>query len=85
MKDWRGTPITEGSKIIYPGRVGSHMYVTEADVLEITTKANPYGLGDPVPALRVRRTRDTGFGTPKAIENAKPSLIDAISRVTVVG
>ncbi len=77
MKDWRGTSIVPGSIIVYPGRHRSHMWMMEAEVLEIVQiwEWNQFKW-----ALRVQPLRQGTYGRT----NMKPVRITALERVTVV-
>lgn len=33
MKDWRGTPIVNGSIVVYPSRQGSSLWMSEGEVV----------------------------------------------------
>ncbi len=70
MKDWRGTPIEEGSTVVYPGRVSSALWMNEAKVVEVQDGR-----------LKVHRTARSrrGWGTTD-----KVTYLTAIDRVTVV-
>lgn len=82
LKDWRGTPITAGCTIVYPGRASSSMWMNEGTVKEINVKLVSRWNGDPerVTTLTVVRTRTTGYGAIKS----QPYTIDSVDRVTVV-
>jgi hypothetical protein len=79
LKDWRGTAITAGSIIVYPGRHSSSLWMTEATVLSVTERPTYRG---PERVLVVLPSRTQGY-TPT---NWKPRkvTITAIDRVTVV-
>lgn len=34
-RDWRGTPITVGSTVVYPSRQGSSLWMNEGEVVSI--------------------------------------------------
>jgi hypothetical protein len=81
--DWRGTPIETGALIVYPGRQSSHMWMVEAEVIEIREEdkwsyIDP--LGEIVTVLIVQPLRQGRFGRP----NKRPVKITALERVTVV-
>jgi len=78
MKDWRGTLITPGSIIVYPGRQSSSMWMVEAEVLEIF---QDWHWDRFVWALRVQPTRVGRYGE----RSLKPVKITALERVTVIG
>ena len=83
MKDWRGNVIEPGSLIVYPGRHSSHMWMVEAEVLELTQVVSPYDYYNtkPIPALRVQPLRQGTYSRP----NKKPVTLTALERITVVG
>lgn len=35
VKDWRGKPIKVGSKVVYPSRQGSSLWMSEGEVVRI--------------------------------------------------
>lgn len=35
VTDWRGVEIQVGDRVIYPGRQGSHLWMVEAEVVEV--------------------------------------------------
>lgn len=76
IRDWRGTPIVVGSVVVYPGRYGSTMWMSEAEVIEILERDTwPNGKHT---AVKVRRIRDN-YGDAEST-----SYLTALSRVTVV-
>jgi len=77
MKDWRGTPITPGCIIVYPGRQSSHMWMVEGEVLEIF---QDWHWDRFVWTLRVQPLRQGTYGRT----NKKPVKITALERVTVI-
>lgn len=77
MIDWRGTPITPGSIIVYPGRQSSSMWMVEAEVLEVYQQDQ---WGDLIWTLKVQPIRAGSFGRT----NKKPVKITALERVTVI-
>lgn len=83
IKDWRGNEIKIGSKIVWPGRSGSSMWMTEGEVVDIKIKKETnYQLQEiDVPTLYVKSSKATGFyyTQPK-----KLSVIKVIDRVTVI-
>ena len=50
MVDWRGQEFTVGSRVVYPGRQGSSLYMVEATVVELSP-------------FRVQRTGQDGITT----------------------
>lgn len=38
MTDWRGTSIKVGDIVVYPSRQGSHLWMTEGEVVEVTPR-----------------------------------------------
>lgn len=86
IKDWRGNEIKVGSKILWPGRGGSRLWVTEGEVVEIRMKKRHSWDSDSdlVPVLKVRT-----FGSTSGLYHPdKPdptlSTIHVIDRVTVI-
>lgn len=77
MNDWRGTPITKGAIIVYPGRQSSHMWMVEAEVIDVITIEQ---WNKEIPALLVQPLRAGFLGATKK----KPVKITAIERVTVI-
>lgn len=71
IKDWRGNEIKIGSTIVYPGRSGSSMWMTEAKVIDIQHKAQFPWEPTPVPILKID-------------VNGVITTIKRIDRVTVV-
>lgn len=81
LKDFRGTPITVGSVIVYPGRQSSSLWMTEAVVEEIITRTS--WNDREVPALRVRPTLTTGY--PEIPDSGgKIVVIEQVGRIVVV-
>lgn len=78
MKDWRGNPVVPGSIIVYPGRQSSHLWMVEAEVLEIF---QDWHWDNFVWALKVQPIRQ---GVQMRTDK-KPVKITALERVTVVG
>ena len=68
MKDWRGKAIKKGSRIVYPGRQGSSIWVVEAEVL---------GVKDGGIVVQPVRTTGTAVAT-------RPVHIKNVDRVTVI-
>lgn len=79
LKDWRGTSITPGSTIVYPGRHSSSLWMTEATVLNVTHRAKWTGVER---VLVVQPTKTQGYSPI----NWKPKkvVLSALDRVTVV-
>lgn len=81
MKDWRGTPIVNGSIVVYPGRQGSNVWLNEARVLMAGVDGKDWR-GNDKPILIVERLRESHFGT-RDVDNKQVTL-RRISNVTVV-
>lgn len=75
--DWRGTPIVPGSIVVYPGRQSSHMWMIEAEVLELI---EIYHWGDIQKGIRVQPLRQGTYGRT----NMKPVRLTALERITVI-
>jgi hypothetical protein len=43
VRDFRGIPIHVGSRIVYPCRTGSVLWMNEAEVVEIRSKTDEHG------------------------------------------
>jgi hypothetical protein len=69
MKDWRGTSIKVGSKLIYASHMGPSSWVTEAVVDQV--------LQDELVVLPIRSTRE-------GMALNRPVHLKAVSRVTVL-
>lgn len=81
LKDYRGAPIEVGSKIVYPCRASSLLWVQEAEVLHVGERAPRYSGDSLYPYLIVRGTgRGSGYHS-----HSKKVTITEISRVVVVG
>lgn len=78
LQDWRGTPIGVGSVIVYPGRHGNSMWLTEGKVTEIRVRERQWG-GGVQTVLKVRRTRGNSYR-----EAAGVATLERIDRVTVI-
>lgn len=78
MKDWRGTPIEVGSRIVYPGRQGTWLWLNEGEVEEFGEVER---FGVPFPTLRVRRIRDSGW---RDVPEGRLVTLTAVRNVTVV-
>ena len=70
LTDWRGKTIAPGAVVLYVGRHGSTVYVTEGTVLEVGSNGR---------AIRVRATGGTGY-----VVASKPSTLTALKNVTVL-
>lgn len=68
MKDWRGKSIKRGTRVVYPGRQGSSIWVVEAEVLSVEE-------GEIV----VQPVRTTGMNL-----SSRPVHIRNVDRVTVL-
>lgn len=77
MRDWRGTPIEVGSRIVYPVSRGSFLLVFEAEVVTVHE--------DGPPGLFVRRVREsTAGGGYRALTDFSYARLTRVDRVTVV-
>ena len=38
MKDWRGTTLKVGSRVVYPSRQGSSLWMSEAEVVSVSDR-----------------------------------------------
>lgn len=77
MKDWRGTDIKQGSIIVYPGRQSSHMWMVEAEVIEII-QTEHWGVMQT--GLLVQPIRQGRYGRA----NMKPVKLTALEKITVI-
>ena len=75
--DWRDVPVEVGSLIVYPGRHSNHMWMVEAEVLEVMQEENLFG--DLITVLRVQPLRSGSHRISK-----KPVKLTALERVTVI-
>lgn len=82
LKDWRGKPIEVGTRIVYPGRRGSLIWMTEAEVVEIGEEIPGYS-SVPVPFLKVKRLRMATYGGALVVGQKLVKLTE-VDRVTVV-
>jgi hypothetical protein len=84
IKDWRGNEIKVGSKIVWPGRSGSRMWLTEGEVVGIgSRKVRNWisGQDEDVPTLKVKETSNsTMYGST----STKVRSIKVLQRVTVI-
>jgi hypothetical protein len=82
LKDFRGTPITVGCRILYPCRASSSVWMNEAEVKEIeTVKAPlPYSGRDRL-RLKVVPIRSSDTYTKFT---GKATWIECVNRVAVV-
>ena len=82
LRDWRGKPIEVGTRIVYPGRRSSSIWVTEAEVVEIGEEIPGYS-SVPVPFLKARQIRATSRWR---VDQDAPKLVKLteLDRVTVV-
>lgn len=77
--DWRGTRILPGSTVIYPGRQGSSLWVTEGTVESVAFRPARFSQGS-TPFLRVCPTRTTSYrGTKNLV------VLTNVGMVTVIG
>lgn len=86
VKDWRGNEIKVGSKIIWPGRSGSSMWMTEGEVVDIEIKKDSRWNGTQIEEFEVPVLKVKSLGTTNFWKNQtdKISTIHVISRVTVL-
>ncbi len=92
MRDWRGTEIEVGSRVVYPGRQGSSMWMTEGEVVELKPKTElrwNFVAKDRVPTevghVRVVRVRTTGWTEIVEDKKKPPKEYDImVDHVTVV-
>lgn len=82
ITDWRGTPIEPGTRIVYPVRYSSVMWMVEAEVLEIVWLPHEWKEGEMQPVIRAEKqfTSDEHRTRP-----ARLVTIDRLDRITVVG
>lgn len=88
IKDWRGTRIEAGDRVVYPVRQYSHLWQVEAEVLGVVEVEHPYKYGVKVPRLQVRRLYEGGDTVSarlprELLENQRRALVDP-GRVTVL-
>jgi len=83
IKDWRGTEIKIESRIVWPGRSGSHLWMTEGtvvDIIEEFCKSDPF-MAYPIFKLKVKRTNKSSC----VLRNfGKIVTISQFGRVTVL-
>lgn len=70
MKDWRGTEIKVGSRVIYVSRQHSSMWVTEGEVTDI--------IGQNVAVKRLRSSQNHRNSAKERI------VYPAVDRITVI-
>jgi hypothetical protein len=77
MNDWRGTEVGVGDLVVYPGRQGSHMWMVEAEVVELVPgNPNAESYWDRTPhALRVKRLRESGGSVESKLVLVKLSSV----------
>lgn len=84
MHDWRGTEIEVGSRVVYPVRQGSSMWMTEIEVTAVVEDepkpGNTYGVG----FIRGKTVNTAGY-VKDAAERRKLVTVSALRRVTVIG
>lgn len=85
IKDWRGNEIKVGSRIVYPGRQSSSMWVVEAVVREITEYPHPYREGVKVNGLRVTHVRNSLDPESRRGPSRTWAQLSRVDHVTVVG
>jgi hypothetical protein len=83
MRDWRGTEIEVGSRVIYPVRMGSSMWMTEIEVTEVIEDGRAPGQSANTGFIR-GRTQNSSSGGKEAAEKKKLVVVSAIRRVTVL-
>jgi len=84
MRDWRGTPIKQGCKVVYPGRHGSNSWMNEGEVVELHPAKNPnatsYWERDK-DWVEVRRLREQSYNSPDAVD---PKIVKVGLRLLTV-
>lgn len=83
LRDWRGELIVVGTRIVYPGRRGSLVWMNEAEVVEIFQKEATWPRDGLHPALKVKRLRMASYGAALTVEQKLVTLTE-LGRVTVV-
>ncbi len=76
MKDWRGTVIKVGAKVVYPSRQSSSLWMNEGIVESVEVENGKDRVG-------VRKTREARFGTSKKTSGSRVAYPDS-DRITVV-
>ena len=73
MNDWRGTPIGVGTRIVYPGRSSSYLWLNEAEVTDVGQHE-----------LKVRRVAETRGRERQNVESTVVTLtrLDLVTVVT---
>jgi hypothetical protein len=80
LQDWMGHDITSGSKILYPQRRGTHMWMVLAEVLEISVIHDHLAMIDKW-ALKVQPVKTTFYFGQSF---GKPVTITVLDKVTVI-
>lgn len=83
VNDWRGAPIEPGCTIVYPGRQGSSLWMTEAKVLSVREVPIEYGYrkGQVVHQIDAQPLRRSGW---RSNDGLKRIVITSVDRVTVI-
>jgi nitrate reductase alpha subunit len=79
VRDFRGIPIRVGSRIVYPCREGSALWMNEAEVVEIRSKEDDWG--------RVRTSlvvRPIKSSSSWRVPQKEQFVIHCVERVAVV-
>lgn len=74
MKDWRGTDITVGARVVYPVRNGSSLHLTEATVIAVNAVND---------RLRVEHVRSSGWRA-RCTRRVAQVTLTALGQVTVI-
>ena len=81
VKDWRGNPIRIGSRVIWPSRQGSNLWMNEG-VVEAITPIEPKYRDAPDYKIGVRRIREqTVSGRSTAVVN-RGLVYPSVDRLT---
>jgi hypothetical protein len=84
LSDWRGVAIEVGSKIVYPVKNSTVVYVIEGKVVEILPSER--GKWDKTPPFKLKVQRFRSSPAYAVHEPGKVVTIDAgVDKVTVVG
>lgn len=81
MKDWRGTEVNVGDRVVYPGRHSSSMWMVEAEVVELVP-GNPdaESYWDRTPhSLKVKRLAESGYGGKDVDPKVVPVKLDSVT------
>lgn len=72
MKDWRGIPIEVGSKVVYPVRRGSSMWLVEGMVRGLHPAQNPNAVSyweRDEDWVEVERQREQSYGRVEEVDS----------------